>query len=147
MLVKYDVKFYKGSESPIFMFEMDHGIEFVENFVGDFFGIKQCKRTKPIKDVNISSRLEGKYYDCNKLNKEGPFLIAINGRISIATKKFILDFQIDDDNLYLINNKQFVSTMKGCKGADVKLIFCSSEDSINKARFVGDVFVIRDMHE
>lgn len=37
MLVKYDLQIYVSKKNVIFMFTMDHDVEFVENFVGGFY--------------------------------------------------------------------------------------------------------------
>lgn len=144
MLVKYDVMVYKGKENLIFMFKMDHEIEFVEKFVSDFFDIKSCRRIKPLNGMSVSTDLDGKYYDCNNINRQctRPLLIFENNRICILGENFTLEFRLDTYNLFMIDLRELVDTIRDSDKYTYNLVFCSSKDIWNKTRFIGEVFAI-----
>lgn len=142
MLVKYNLGIFKGKKNIIFMFTMDHDIEYVENFVGGLYHVKQCRGIRPINGVSVCDSLEGKYYDCNSIFKLGPKFTCANRRFGIIGDSFTMEFQIDDNNLYKMDYEEFVMTMKERHDYLIKLVFCSSEDKHTKARYVGDVGLI-----
>ncbi|MEK5234019.1 hypothetical protein MHB42_20235 [Lysinibacillus sp. FSL K6-0232] len=142
MLIKYDLQIYKAEKRVFFMFIMDHSIEFVEKFVSDFYGIDQCKRIdRHDRDISNNNNLRGKYYDSNNLHQlSNPKFFASDNDFLIVGESVTLDFQVHDYNLKNMIYKEFVNIMRECvfpKKCSITIIFCSSEDEHNRARYAG----------
>lgn len=144
MVIKYDLQIYKGKKKVFFMFTLDHDIEFVETFVGGFYGVNQLKRIRGfINGTSVNDNLIGKYYDCNKFEQLlNPKIVGLNRDFAIVGNNFSLEFLIHDYNLNKIDYEEFVNTMEDLithSKYEIMLIFCSAEDEHNKARYAGGV--------
>ncbi|WP_016992289.1 hypothetical protein [Lysinibacillus boronitolerans] len=151
MLVKYDLQIYVSKKNVIFMFTMDHDVEFVENFVGGFYGVDQFKRIRGlVTGVYVSDNLKGKYYDCNKWEDLlRPKIIGADREFAIAGDNFVFKFRIDDYNLNKVDYEVFVNVMEkfkmGYNNDYLMLVFCSAQDEVNRARYSGGLG-IRDIY-
>lgn len=143
MVIKYDVMFYRGWDIPIFLFEMDHEIEYVEHFAVGLFEIHQCEKLKNPNDVSEYCRLEGTFYDCcHRPNNTRVTLSIKYKNVTIASENYKLEFRIDDLDLYKIDFQQYKYKMKLSENFKVKLVFCSSKNKVNKEYYVGYAHVI-----